>query len=164
MVCEQTFRYSTDSVAGLYLVTYLSDRCEVPVTIRNSIQIHSSVQEESALICKCRQRVLQTVINLCQQSRTQIYAHQLSGELYRITYLDAVGHFVDLHTYFPVIDTDYLALEALIINEDVTNFILANGAIEFDLDKVTVDSGYISCFCFHISLLQTVYALLYSVE
>ena len=102
---------------------------------------------------------------LCQQSRTQIYAHQLAGKLYRVTDLDAVRHLVDLHAYFPVVDTDYLALKALIINEDVTNFILANGAIEINFDKVSVDSGYISCFYLHKTLLlQTVDALLYPVE
>jgi hypothetical protein len=147
------------------MVTDTGYRCEVPVAIRDRVKVYSSVQEETALLRQLWQRVLQTVEDLRQQSRTQIYAHQLAGELYFVTDFDAVGHFVDLHAYFPVVDTDYLSFKALIVNEDVTYFILSNGAIEVYLYKVAVDSGYKSCLCFHIALLlQTVYALLYPVE
>ena len=91
--------------------------------------------------------------------------YQLCRRGYRVTDLDAVGHLVDLHTYFPVIDTYDLSFEALIINEDITYFILSNGAIEVYLNKVSVDSGYISCLCFHIALLlQIVYAPLYPLK
>ena len=96
-----------------------------------------------------RQRVLQTVEYLCQQSRTQIYGHEFTRELYRVTDFDAVGHLVDLHAYFPVVDSDDLSFESLVVNEDVTNFVLSNRAVEVNFYEVAVDSGYISCFYFH---------------
>ena len=134
MVGEQTFRHCADCAARLYAVADLYGWREFPVAVRDRIEVHASFQEETALLCKLRQRVLQTVKYLGQQSRTQIYGHELAGELYRVADLDAVCHLVDLHAYLPVVDTYDLSLEAFISNEDVTNFILSNGAIEINFD------------------------------
>ena len=165
VVGEQSFRNRTHGASGLYGITCGNCRCEFPVAIRDCIQIHASFQEETALFCQLRKGVLQTVIYLCQQTGAQIHTHEFSCELNRVTDLDTIRHFVDLHAGHAVVDTDNLALQALIINENITYLVLADRAIEINFDKVAVDAGHISCLCFHITLpLQTVYLLLYPVE
>ena len=90
MVGEDTLRNGSDGITGHDTVTGFYARCEFPVLIRNRIEVYTSLQEEATLLCKLRQRVLKSIIDLCQQSRTQINTHQLTGKLDRITDLDAI--------------------------------------------------------------------------
>ena len=158
MMREQSFRNGADGTSRLHGITHLDSRCEIPVAVGDGIQIDASLQEETAFLCQLRQRILQTVKHLGQKSRSQIHAHEFSGEFHRVPHLDAVRHLVDLHTHDPVVDPDDLALQALALNKNVTHLILADRTIEINIDQVAVDSGYKSCFCFHTILLLPIYS------
>ena len=90
MVGEDALRNGSDGITGHDAVPCLYARCEFPVLIRDRVEVYTSLQEETTLLCKLRQRVLKSIIDLCQKSRTQINTHQLTGKLDRITDLDAI--------------------------------------------------------------------------
>ena len=75
LVGELEFRYAADNASGFYRITYLYARSEVPFSVRNRIEVHTSFQEEATLFRQFRKRILKTIEYLCQESRSQLNAH-----------------------------------------------------------------------------------------
>ena len=80
------------------------------------------------MLGKLRQRVLQAVVYLRQKTGAELDAQQLAGQLDLVADLNAVGHFIDLHTHGVAADADDLALEAVIADLDEADFVFPNGA------------------------------------
>ena len=148
-VGEQALGHAAHRITGGDGVTGLYPGGELPILIGDGVQVHAPLQEEAALFGKLGQGVLQAVEHLGQQARAQLYAHQLPGELHRVTYPDAARHFINLHTGCVAVDADDLALEPVIAHQDIAHFIFAHGAGKAGRYQVSVDSGHISCHFVH---------------
>ena len=90
LMLEEALGNTAHSIAGLDMIADLCDGGKLPVTIGNGIQIDASFQEEATLLRQFRQRILQTVKHLGQKAGAKFHAHQLAGELGRISDLDTV--------------------------------------------------------------------------
>ena len=146
---EQPLGHAAHGVACGDVVAGLHQGGKLPVPVGDGIQIHAPLQEEAALLRQLRQGVLQTVEHLGQQARAQLHAHQLAGKLHLVAHLDAVGHFIDLHTGRVAVDADDLALEPVIAHQDIAHFILSDGAGKGVCHQIPVHSGHISCHFVH---------------
>ena len=148
LVGENALRNGSEGIARSEDVSDLADRCELPVPVRDGVKIHSALEEEAALRGKRRQRVLKTVVNLCQKARTQLDAHELACELDFVAHLDSVCHLVDLHAGLASVDPDDLSLQKRVAYVYEGDFVLGDGSLEGNCDKVAVHSGYVSdCLC-----------------
>ena len=148
-VGEQPLGHAAHGVAGGNTVAGLHQGGKLPVLVGDGIQIHAPLQEEAALLRQLRQGILQPVEHLGQQARPQLHAHQLAGELHPVAHLDAVGHFIDLHTGCVAVDADDLALEPVIAHLDIAHFIFSDGAGKGGCHQIPVYSGHISCHFVH---------------
>ena len=143
-------RHTADRVARQHSVAGLDAGSKFPIPARNGVKVLAALEEEAALFCQLRQGILQTVVHLRQKAGAKLDAQQLAGQFHLIADLDAVRHFIDLHTRGAAIDADDLALEPISADLDEADFIFSHGAIELCRDKVPVHSGHISCHFFHV--------------
>ena len=146
---KQPLGHTAHGVTGGNTVAGLHQGGKLPVLVGDGIQIHAPLQEEAALLRQLRQGILQAVEHLGQQARPQLHAHQLAGELHPVAHLDAVGHFINLHTGCVAVDADDLALEPVIAHLDIAHFIFSDGAGKGGCHQIPVYSGHISCHFVH---------------
>ena len=148
-VRELPLRHAADRVARQYGVAGPDERGKVPLLVGNRVEVNAALKEEAALLGKLRQGVLQAVVHLREKTGAKLDAHQLAGQLHLVADLDAVGHFVDLHTHGVAADADDLALEAVVSDLDEADFVFSHRAGEPCRDKVAVHSGHIACHFLH---------------
>ena len=101
---------------------------ELPFLIGDGVKVYAALEEEAALLSKLRQRILQAVVHLRQKAGAELDAQQFAGQLDLVADLNAVGHFIDLHTHGVAADADDLALEPVIAHLDIAHFIFSDVA------------------------------------
>ena len=146
---EQTLGDAAHGVAGGDEITGGHLRGELPVLIGDGIQIYAPLQKETAFFRKLRQGILQAVKHLRQKAWPKLNAHQFAGKLDLVAHTDAACHFIDLHAGRIAVHTDDLALEALVTDEDIANFVFSHGAGKGGCHQIPVHSGHISCHFVH---------------
>ena len=117
-------RYAADRVAREHGVAGL-DAGVTPIPYRGWVKVYAALEEEAALLGKLRQRILQAVVHLRQKAGAELDAQQFAGQLDLVADLNAVGHFIDLHTHGVAADADDLALEAVIADLDEADFVFS---------------------------------------
>ena len=148
LVGEDPLRDGTQCIAGSEFVTNIADRSELPVLVRDRVKVHSPLEEEAAVLCKRRKRILKSVVDLSQKTRPELDAHQLSCELDSVADLYSVSHLVDLHAGLVPVDPDDLSLESCFAGVDECDFILGDGTFKGDSHKVSIHTCHMSnCFC-----------------
>ncbi len=81
-VRENTFRTCADRVASGDGIAGLGGGCEVPGFFRvQACDVLAGLEEEALGLCQARQRVLQAIVYLAQQTRAQRYREHLVAEL-----------------------------------------------------------------------------------
>ena len=148
-VRELPLRHAADRVAREHGVAGLDAGGELPFLIGDGVKVYAALEEEAALLGKLRQRILQAVVHLRQKAGAELDAQKLAGQLDLVADLNAVGHFIDLHTHGVAADADDLALEAVIADLDEADFVFPHGAREPRRNEVAVDSSHIACHFLH---------------
>ena len=150
LMAEQSFGHTAHRIAGSDKVTGPHQRSELPIPVGDGIQIYAPLQKETAFFRKLRQGILQAVKHLRQKAWPKLHAHQFAGKLDLVAHTDAACHFIDLHAGRIAVHTDDLALEALVTDEDIANFVFSHGAGKGGCHQIPVHSGHISCHFVHI--------------
>ena len=149
---EDSLGNGSESIAGMKNVAGLAHGGELPLPVGDGVEIDSPLEEETALLSEGRKRILKSVVDLGEKSRSELYAHQFARELDLVPHLDSVRHLVDLHAGLASVDPDDLSLEPRSARVDESDLVLGDGPVENNSDKVSVHTGHMSNVFSHIKL------------
>ena len=114
-------------------------------------KVDASFEEVSRSFCNIFKRVLKTVEDSFEKSRSKFDGEKLLLENDFVAVSDAVGRFEDLDFRFVSVYLDDLAFERLAAGLNENNFILTDRSVEFYGNKVAL-RGNDCPFCFFIHL------------
>ena len=139
---EDAFGHGSNGVAGLHTFADFGDWRVGPLLLLvQRIDVKSFLQEISGLLGQFRQRILQAVIDLREQARAEFDGKQLGGEFDGIADFHASRAFENLQVCFAAAHADDFRFEAgAVRRQDVCDFVLHDGACEFNGDHVSVDA------------------------
>ena len=152
---EDSLWNRAQGIGALHCVASLHTWCEMPFLVAwKCIQVNTSFQEESAVLCQLWKRVLQTVEYLTQKSRAQGYGQHLAGKLHLVAYSDSSGHLINLHVGIFTFDSDYLGLQLLLafgcVYNNVSYLVHQDVAFNLDGNHVAVHSdNFAAALIFH---------------
>ena len=136
---ERTFGNSTHIFTGAKGIAFFYGGSKFPSFLAvQAVGINAALQEPAGLLCQNGQGILQTVINLTQQTGAQVGRQHITGKFHGVTALDTVGHFIDLDLCHIATDTDDLTFQCGLADFHVANFVHRNVALEFHGQQVAV--------------------------
>ena len=138
---EDSFRNPADLVGGGKFVADFGGRCELPggVVIQR-IHVESAFQEEAGFLGKFLQRVLESVVDLCEQAGTQFHAQKRIGEFNAVAHFESGGAFEDLEVGAGAAHPDDFAFESAVADKHIGDFVLCDAGVELNGQKVAVDA------------------------
>ena len=108
---KNAFRHCSKAITAQYRVPGLCRRGKVPRLVkRKRVKVNAAFKKIARLLCQLGQRVLQSVKNLPQKPRPQLYRKHIPAEFASIAYPDAARHLKNLQRTDVPAYADYLAL------------------------------------------------------
>ena len=146
-----TFGNRADGISAVYGVSDFCRRRKIPLRrFGKRVDVDAPLEKKACLFRDERQRILQTVVHLTEQTGTEFGAQKVAVEFDGIARTYAVRHFVNLHLSAVAAYTDDFAFEPFAFDVYVADFVHRNVAVKGYRNHIAVDADYFRFSTRHI--------------